>query len=99
MDPEKYLIPRRLDDPPQLYLWDADEVVVVVFFAILGALLVDGYGLFGGLTIGILLARELARLKDEGGRQTLIGFLYWHTPSDWWFRGRAHSHVREYVGV
>jgi len=98
MDPERYLIPRRLDDPPQLFLWDADEAVLVVLFALMGALLGGGWGLAVGLGLGVFLARALARVKEEGGRQVLMAWVYWHTPSDWWFRGRAASHVREYLG-
>ena len=54
MDDSYFLIPRRLDDPPQFFLWDADEAVLAMFFAILGALV----GLIiPGVLVGLLLAR------------------------------------------
>jgi conjugal transfer pilus assembly protein TraL len=95
VDQEHYLIPRRLDDPPQFFFWDADEAILVIFFALMGALLGQ---ILVGAVIGLLLARGFARVKAEGGRGIIARFLYWYTPSSWWFRGRAASHVREYVG-
>ena len=95
MDEAHFLIPCRLDDPPQFFLWDADEAVLVIFFVLLGALL----GLIVlGAVIGLLLARGFTRVKAEGGRGIIPRFLYWYTPSQWWFRSRAPSHVREYLG-
>ncbi|MFA7606518.1 type IV conjugative transfer system protein TraL [Sedimenticola hydrogenitrophicus] len=95
MDQERYLIPRRLDDPPQFFFWDADEAILVIFFTLMGALLGQ---ILVGVVIGLLLSRGFARVKAEGGRGIIARFLYWYTPSAWWFRGRAPSHVREYVG-
>ena len=95
MDLEQYLIPRRLDDPPQFFFWDADEASLVIFFTLMGALLGQ---ILVGVVVGLLLARGFARVKAEGGRGVVTRFLYWYTPSPWWFRGHAPSHVREYVG-
>lgn len=95
MDEEHYLIPRRLDDPPQFFFWDADEAMVVIVFTLIGALLGQ---IVPGVLSGVLLARGLARVKAQGGRGIIPRFLYWYTPSAWWFRGRAPSHVREYTG-
>jgi len=65
VDASHFLIPRRLDDPPQFFLWDADEAVLVIFFVLLGALL----GLIiPGAVIGWLLARGFIRIKAQGGR-------------------------------
>ena len=95
MDDAHFLIPRHLDDPPQFFLWDADEAMLVVFFVLLGALL----GLIiPGALIGFLLGRGFARVKAEGGRGVIPRVLYWYTPSQWWLRSRAPSHVREYLG-
>lgn len=95
MEQERYLIPRRLDDPAQFFFWDADEAVVVIFFTLMGALLGE---ILVGIAIGLLLARAFARVKAEGGRGVITRVLYWYTPSPWWFRSKAPSHVREYVG-
>lgn len=95
MQPDNYLIPRRLDDPPTFFFWDADIAVVMIIFLLLGALL--GQPLVAGL-IGFLLARGLDRIKAEGGKGVIPRFLYWYTPSEWWLKARAPSHVREYIG-
>lgn len=95
MDIERYLIPRRLDDPPQLYFWDADEVVIILFFAFLSLML--GHPIVG-VAIGLLVRRAFVRVKVDGGKGIIQRFLYWYTPSQWWFKGRAASHRREYIG-
>lgn len=95
MDQEHYLIPRRLDDPVQFFFWDADEAILVIFLTLMGALLGQ---ILVGIAVGLLLSRAFARVKADGGRGVITRFLYWYTPSQWWFRGRAASHVREYVG-
>jgi len=83
VDRELYLIPRRLDDPPQFFFWDADEAILVIVFTLIGALL----GLIlVGLVVGLLAARGFARVKAEGGRGIVTRFLYWYTPSRWWLR-------------
>ena len=83
MDREIYLIPRRLDDPPQFFFWDADEAILVIVFTLIGALLGQ---ILVGLVLGLLLARGFARVKAEGGRGIVTRFLYWYTPSRWWLR-------------
>jgi len=92
---DEHLVPRRLDDPPQFFLWDADSasavILVVVAGALMGSVLVGAAG-------GVLVARALARLKEAGGANVLLNALYWHTPSRWWCPVRAPSHVREWLG-
>ncbi len=95
MQQDDYLIPRRLDDPPTFFFWDADIAVVMIIFLLLGALL--GWALVGGV-LGFLLARGLDRIKADGGQGVIPRFLYWYTPSEWWLKARAPSHVREYIG-
>lgn len=53
---EKYLIPRRLDDMPQLFFWDADVAVIAIAFILLGSLFAMP---IPGAVLGILLARAL----------------------------------------
>ncbi len=92
---EQYWIPRRLDDPPQFFFWDADAAFMVIFFGLMGAMLGQ---ILVGVVIGLLLARGLGRIKAEGGYGIIPRFLYWYTPSAWWLKSRAPSHVREYIG-
>ena len=95
MDAAHFVIPRRLDDPPQLFLWDADEAVLFLFLALLGALLGQAVA---GIVLAWLVGRAFARVKAIGGRAIVVRWLYWHTPSAWWCRTRAASHVREHIG-
>lgn len=92
---EKYLIPRRLDDMPQLFFWDADVAVIAIACILLGSLFALP---IPGAVLGILLARAFARLKHEGGAGMVVRFLFWYTPSDWWLPSRAPSWQREFIG-
>ena len=38
MDMERYMIPRHLDDPPMIFMWDADEAGTFIFLMLFGAL-------------------------------------------------------------
>lgn len=95
---DHYWIPRRLDDPVQFFFWDADVAVVVIVFLVLGSLLNHLLAVVGAAIIGVVAARSLSRIKAEGGRGVIARFLFWYTPSEWWLRARAPSHVREYTG-
>jgi conjugal transfer pilus assembly protein TraL len=94
---ERFAIPRTLDDPPLFFLWNFDEAAVVILWGMLCGLL-SGKLFIPGIVIGVLCARQFARVKTEGGRGLLVRALYWYTPSDWWFPTVTPSHVREYLG-
>ena len=95
MDEQDYWIPRTLDDPPLLFMWEMDIAFIVICCLILG-------GLLNMFMIGVLMAYVIARgyayLKDEGGSGLIIKILFWYTPSDVWFSKRLPSHIREYIG-
>lgn len=95
---DQYWIPRRLDDPVQFFFWDADVAFVVIVFLMLGSLLNHFLAVAGATVLGVMAARALSRIKAEGGRGVIARFLSWYTPSVWWLRPRAPSHVREYTG-
>ena len=90
--PERYLVPRRLDDPPQFFLWDADEAVLVITGAVLFSVAGDGLGFLVGAALGLLAARGLATLKLQGGIETIKAFLWWTTWSEPWWRPKNRRH-------
>ncbi|HHH46552.1 MAG TPA: type IV conjugative transfer system protein TraL [Thiotrichales bacterium] len=102
--PERFLIPRRLDDPPQFMVWDADEAVLVITLTILFSVAGNGLGFLAGAALGLLAARGLATLKLQGGMETIKAFAWWYTWSDPWWRpknrksSQASNIHRELVG-
>lgn len=89
------MIPRHLDDPPMVFMWDADEAGTFMFLTLFGALFQQ---FIAGVILGVLTARALARIKQAGGRGLILRFLYWYIRSDLWIKCRAPSFVREYAG-
>ncbi len=95
MTDRSHFMPRRLDDMPQLFFWDADVAVMVIVFTLLGALF---NAPIPGILAGLLLARGFSKIKHGGGKGMVIRCLYWYTPSDWWIKTRVPSWQREFVG-
>lgn len=100
IDIEKFLIPRRLDDKGQLLFWDVDTAMIFIITVMFSSMMFDLWGLVIGLYVGVKLVKVLANLKEMGGKQVIMGVLYWYTPSDWWpdFKQSAKSYVQEYSG-
>ena len=101
MDPEKYLIPRRLEDGAQFFIWQADSAVLFIFCLLASSLMFGLWGLLIGVACGYYAVKLLSNLKELGGKQTVMGALYWYTPSRWWpalKSLRCESHIREYTG-
>lgn len=95
MEEEDYWIPRNLDAPPLMFMWEADSAILVIFWLIVGGVL----NMFlMGLVLAIAFGRGYAHLKEEGGRGLLMKILYWYTPSEIWISKRIPSHIREYIG-
>jgi len=94
MDEEDYWIPRNLDAPPLMFMWEVDTAIIVIFWLLIGGVL-NMFLL--GLFLAIAFGRGYSHLKEEGGRGLLIKVLYWYTPSTWLSK-RIPSHIREYVG-
>ena len=70
----------------------------VIAYQSVGGLALAPVGFALAFVIGIACAKQLAKVKAEGGRGLLVRALYWYTPSDWWLPSLTPSHVREYVG-
>lgn len=95
MEDEDYWIPRNLDAPPLLFMWEADSAILVIFWLIVGGVL----NMFlMGVVLAIVIGRGYAHLKEEGGRGLLMKILFWYTPSEMWLSKRIPSHIREYIG-
>ena len=59
-------IPRYIDDPPQIFWWEIDEVAVFSGAFVVGAL---GGQVLGGLLGGFALSWLLERLKSGAGKR------------------------------
>lgn len=95
---ERFYIPRTLDDPPLFFMWALDDAAVFLCGIILFSLMGSALMFLVGCATGLAAARGYARLKQAGGKGFVVRALYWYSPSDWWFRSPAPSHVREYIG-
>ncbi len=68
-------IPRYIDDPPQIFWWEIDEVAVFSGAFVVGAL---GGQVLGGLLGGFALSWLLERLKSGRGSAFLLHLAYWY---------------------
>lgn len=68
-------IPRYIDDPPQIFWWEVDEVALFSGAFVVGAL--SGQVL-GGLLGGFALSWLLERLKAGRGSAFLVHLAYWY---------------------
>jgi conjugal transfer pilus assembly protein TraL len=94
MNQDDFMIPRNLDAPPLMFMWEADSAAIYILFVFLGALMqMFLFGIFCAVVVG----RAYARLKEEGGKGLLMKIVYWYTPSTW-LTQRHPSHIREFYG-
>jgi conjugal transfer pilus assembly protein TraL len=93
-DSENYWIPRTLEDPPLIFIWETDVVIV---FA--GVIMIFGVILkfpVVGVILSVYAAKSFARLKENGGSSLFSSFMYWYTPAQ--LSKRYPSYIREYIG-
>lgn len=93
---EDYWIPRTLDAPPLMLMFEADVAMIFLFIVFL---FMTMQATLFGLVLGVIAARGYSKLKEEGGKGLLIKILYWYTPSGVWFTDSRPSHIREYIGA
>lgn len=95
METKKYLIPRRLDDPPKFFFWDLDVAVVfatiMMFGIVAGALVIPA-------ALAVAAATGFSKLKQGQQKGFGIHAMYWHLPITMGFKRTPASCVREFVG-
>ncbi len=93
---DKYLIPRRLDDPELIGLWTVDEFVAMVgpfLWGVLSEHIVIGLGLAAVAWVA------LRKLKSGRSSSWLLHLGYWHLPSGFFGLKRTPpSHCRLLAG-
>jgi len=74
---DKYLIPRRLDDPELIGLWTLDEFIALVVPFAWGIL---SQHLFVGLVLSLVGWFVLRKAKAGRASSWLLHLAYWHLP-------------------
>lgn len=95
MDTKKYLVPRRLDDPPRFFFWDLDVALVFMTIMVFGILMES---FFIAAIIATLLAGYFSRKKSGKQRGYGLHLMYWHLPLSMGFKRTPPSCVREFLG-
>ena len=93
MNAEAFLIPRTLDDPKLMFIWEMDSAliaIVTVFFGLMTEMVVLG------LVAAYFLTKGYNKLKEEGGKGLIVRICYWFLPNFGIGRSVA-SHIRELV--
>ena len=96
LDDSDFLIPRNLEAPNMLLIWEMDSAVLYTIILVLFSVLTL---YFTGLTLAFYTTRGYGYLKEEGGRGLVVKLLYWYTPLGMWISSNLPSHVREYYGA
>lgn len=96
MSEKSYYIPKHLDDPPKLFWWDADEVVVCAVILFPGFLLKSFLLFMVFLVLSLLITREYIKMKAGRLKGFLVHFAYWVLGIK--FKRVPESHIREFSG-
>lgn len=87
-------IPRRVDDPPHLLLWSADELVPMLLGLVIGIVIQKALICF---LIGLAVTKLYARFRDNHPDGFLLHIIYWcgflHTKA----RSMKNPFVRQYL--
>jgi len=75
-------IPRRLDDPWKLGLWDMDVAIPFLFAFMLAQAAIGGItGWLVGVPMGLLAGKLMSRTKAARHPAFLFHWAYWHLPT------------------
>lgn len=96
MSEKSYYIPKHLDDPPKLFWWDADEVVVCAVILFPGFLLKSFLLFMVFLILSLIITREYIKIKAGRLKGFLVHFAYWVLGIK--FKRVPESHIREFSG-
>ena len=88
-----YHVPRHLNAPPLLFIFEADSVMIWGTWMLLG--LIMSMPLLGFM-MAELSRRIYMKLKEEGGRGLIMRLLYWYTPVN--LSEGINSEYREFIG-
>lgn len=91
----KYLVPRKLDEPPRVFFWDFD--VALVFLVSLGTGILVGKILIPAV-IGLIAAGMYSKAKSGQHPGYLMHSMYWHLPLNLGMRRTPPSYERDFVG-
>jgi len=87
---EPVAIPRRIDDPPHILLWSADEILPMMFGLVIGIIFKQALLCF---LIGFAVTNLYKRFRDDHADGVLLHMLYWCGLA----KGRARSMKNPFV--
>ena len=90
----KYLIPKRIDDPPKFLFWDYD--VTMIFMASLMFGILAGF-FITSVIFGLGMCYGLAKIKSGQQKGYGIHLWYWYLPLNM-FKRTPPSSIREFIG-
>lgn len=71
---KKVKIARRVDDPPHLLLWSADEIAPMLLGLVIGMIIGEAFICF---MIGFVVTKLYSRFRDNHPDGFLLHLLYW----------------------
>ena len=83
-------IPGRIDDPPHLLLWSADEMAPIMLGVVVGIFLDN---LLICMGIGMLFTNVYRRFRDSNPDGFILAWLY----NSGLFPGRGRSMINSYI--
>ncbi len=89
------LIPRRLDTPARILVWDPSQVGLLVTFVFLGIAL---HNPILWILIGLIVNFIYGKLFGSKPRGFMAHWSYWHTPLRIGFGCLPPSSFREFIG-
>lgn len=72
---EPISIPTRVDDPPHILLWSADELAPIIIGMLIGMMIEQA---LYTTTAGWLVARQYSKFRDNHADGYLLHILYWY---------------------
>lgn len=85
-------IPRRVDDPPHILLWSADEILPMMLGLVFGIFIKQALVCF---LIGFAVTNLYKRFRDDHPDGVLLHMLYWVGLT----KGRARSMKNPFVKI
>lgn len=91
----KYLVPKHLDTPPKVFIWDFD--VALIFMTVMGFGIVMGAFILP-LIIAVILCSAYQKMKSGRQQGYSIHLLYWFMPMNIGNRRTPPSCARNFIG-